>query len=144
MNMDRYCKRRLLSWVNENFGNESGVPYNNTPAGAQSTDKMSSNANNTGINSLPFTNNVQDIGSENLKQSYKGITSLKELKSLVKDYLNDIVIAAKDAMSDGAAVSAYTKISDLLQKPEISSAIDHIAQEMKLKQQGLEVSSNSQ
>lgn len=139
--METLYKRRLYTWVNENFGNDMGVPYNNTPSAPQNTDKMSSNANNTPTNPTSFSNNVQDIAGEELKQSYHGVTSLKELKSLVNDYLNDILVAVKDAMSKEAAVSAYTKAADLLQKPEISSAIGHLAQELKLKQQGLEVAS---
>lgn len=142
--MDVLYKRRLKTWVNENFGNEAGVPYNNTPSGPSATDKMSSNANHTPTNPMPFSNNVQDIANEEkLKNSHQGITSVKELKQLVRDYLTDVTAAAKDAMSDGAAVSAYTKMADLLQKPEIYSAIDHLAQELKLKQQGMEVAGNN-
>lgn len=136
--MDRYHKRKLIQWVNENFGNQQGVPYNNTTASAQNTSTMNSNANHTPTNSLPFTNNVQDIAGEELKNKFRGLNSLKELKGLVDDYLNDIKTATSDALSKEAVGSSYTKLLDLMQKPEILSAIEHIKQELELKKQGME------
>ncbi len=140
--MDKYHKRRLLQWVNENWGSDAGVPVNNTPGGPKDTNTMVSNASNNTSNPQSFLNVRNDIAGEELKNKYRGLNSLKELKSLVNDYINDIKVAASDAVSKEAAISSYTKLLDLIQKPEILSAIEHIKQELELKGQGLEHPNN--
>lgn len=125
-----FVKRKLNDWVNENMGE----PSFNEMGG--NTDKMSSNANNSFTGgSLPFSNTINDINGEDLKKSYGGVTKLKDLKQQADDYIRDIKASITDCESKEATASSYSKLIDLLGKPEIISVLEHMREELKLKEQ---------
>jgi hypothetical protein len=126
-----YVRKKMQKWLVENFGDSSS----NALAG--NTSGMSSNANHTFTGgSLPFAGNLkQDIAGEDLKQPSGGVTKLKELKDQVNRYISDIKATCIDCLSREASVDSYTKILDVIQKPEVLSAIEHLKQELNKKQQ---------
>jgi hypothetical protein len=120
----------MQKWLVENFGD----PSSNELSG--NTNGMTSNANHTFTGgSLPFSNNTQDIAGENLKKPSGGVNNLKDLKYQVDRYLTDIKTTINDCLSREASVDSYTKLLDIIQKPEVLSNIEHLKQEIKLKEQ---------
>jgi hypothetical protein len=127
-------KSKLYHWVNENFSDNSS-----------SAPSMNQNASNTPGNNLPYAGAdftggqgvpvKNDIAEEKLKNSFNGITTFAELKNKADTVLGDIKSAIEDCTSEEATNASYAKVLDLIQKPEILSILEHIRQEISLKEQ---------
>lgn len=124
-------KSKLYKWVMETFdvdGTTASVngtsSFGNTPFGG--FDKMSG---------TPVNQN-----SEDLKKKMGGVSKVKDLKQVVDNYLRDIKTAVEDCLTDEATDSSYSKLLDLMQKPEVLAKIEHIREELSLakQNQGLE------
>jgi hypothetical protein len=118
----------------ESFGDNTGV------------DSSSLNVNNTSSSSnTPYAGSVkmggnnmpvsQDIAGEDLKNKTGGVSNLKDLKQVVDNYLRDIKSAVEDCLTDEATNSSFSKLLDLMQKPEILAKLEHIREELSLAKQ---------
>lgn len=125
-------KSKLYRWVFESFGDD----FSNSSANINNTTSKS----NTPYAGMDITGNQnmpvkQDIAGEELKKKYDGMASIKELKEKTDVCLRNIKTAIDDCLSKTATASSYTKILDLIQKPETLSILEHIKQELTSKQQ---------
>lgn len=132
-------KSKLYYWVYENFSDSSS----SAPA-------MSQNANNTNAsgNSLPYagadftggqgTPVKNDIAEEKLKNSYNGISTFSELKNKADTILGEIKAAIDDCTTKEATTASFAKVLDFIQKPETLSILEHIRQELNLREQNRE------
>lgn len=130
--MHKTYKSKLYHWVFENFNDDfsnSSLNVNNTPS---SSNTPYAGTDFTGGQKMPVK---QDIAGEELKNKYNGISNFKELKEKADDCLRNIKTSIDDCLSKEATPSSFTKILDLIQRPETLSLLEHIKQELNLKQQ---------
>lgn len=130
------AKSKLYHWVLENFSDSSA-----------SAPQMSSNANNTYAsgNNLPYagadftggqnTPVKNHIAGEELKHKYNGISKFSELKEKANIAIKDIKTAAEDCLKKDCTTESFVALLDLLQKPEVLSVLEHMRQEIKLREQ---------
>jgi len=129
-------KSKLYHWVNENFSDNSS----SAPAMSQNASNTNASGNKlpyagadfTGGRGVPVKN---DIAGEELKNKYNGISTLKELKNKADTILIEIGSAVRDCISKEATTSCYVKLLNLIQKPETLSILEHLRQEIDLKEQ---------
>lgn len=122
-------KSKLYHWVMENF---------------ETAPQMDSNASNTPGNKLPYAGAdymaggmpvKQDIAGEELKNSIRGITTFSELKQKIDLIIKDMRAAGENCTSKDATAECFTAFLDKIQNPESLGLIEHMKQELNIKNQ---------
>ncbi len=126
--MNSYLHKKLIKWVNENFNtdmNPNASDQNNQTHGYGA-------AHMVGGHYAPM---IKDVNGEDLKKKFNGVNNLKDLKAQADNYLGDIKAIITSCEGKDATAANYSKLVDLLKKPEIISVIEHIKDELHLKEQ---------
>jgi hypothetical protein len=130
--MSNQYKSKLYKWVFESFGDDfsnSSLNVNNTTS---SSNTPYAGMDITGGQKMPVK---QDIAGEELQNKYNGISNIKDLKGKADDCLRNIKVAIDDCLSRESTPSSYNKVLSIIQNPETLAVLEHIKQELNVRQQ---------